>query len=178
MPWSSESNPLPFKHDLLCASLGVHACHLYTPCQFYHTCEILSVPLNSRETKTRAYEQTPCRFHRSDQMSFLSTDLTLQDQSSPTSGQQSQRSPLRTGQEQQGLDTVDAWATPACGGINEIAPPIGSYMFASQFGGLLGRINRCDLVGIGVWLGMGFEVSKAHARSSVTLSACCLWIRR
>ena len=40
-----------------------------------------------------------------------------------------------------------------------------------------GTIRRCDLVGGSVSLGVGFEVSEAQARPSVTLSSCCLWIQ-
>ena len=35
----------------------------------------------------------------------------------------------------------------------------------------------CVLVGGSVSQGVGFEVSKVHVRPSVSLFACCLWIR-
>lgn len=57
-----------------------------------------------------------------------------------------------------------------CGGLNENGP-LGSYIFLliPQLVNCLERIKMCGLVGEGASLGMGFEVSKVHARSRLCL---------
>ena len=44
-------------------------------------------------------------------------------------------------------------------------------MFSSQLVNCLGRIGKCGLVGEGVSLGVGFEVSEAHAWPSDDMSS-------
>jgi hypothetical protein len=51
-------------------------------------------------------------------------------------------------------------------------------MYSPQWVKIFGKIRRYDLVRGGVLLGMSFEISKLHARPSLPLSACCLWIRK
>jgi hypothetical protein len=50
-------------------------------------------------------------------------------------------------------------------------------MFGSQLVDYVGRIKRHGLVGKGISQLVGFEVSKTHARPSVSLSASCLHVR-
>jgi hypothetical protein len=61
--------------------------------------------------------------------------------------------------------------------------PIVSYIFnvllpGSETFERIRRIGRCGLVGESVSMGVGFEVSEAHARHSQPLPPfLCLWIR-
>lgn len=56
---------------------------------------------------------------------------------------------------------------------------LGAYvcMFNLCLKNCMERIRRCGLFGLGVRLGVEFEVSTVHGRVSVLSSACCLWVR-
>lgn len=62
--------------------------------------------------------------------------------------------------------------------VNENDPPPKGFfvqMLSPQWVKLFGRIGRYNLVGVGMYLGVVFEISKAQARPRISH---CLWIRR
>lgn len=127
-----------------CVSFHTHPVHSTTPVE-HHT---LLVLLNSEETKTSVCEHTQCRFHSSEQLCFL-------DYSPHSPGPEFSflwAALLSTCQEQQGLNTVDASAIPACKCLNKIGSPRLVYLNAWFSRGLLRKIRRRDLVGLGVSL--------------------------
>lgn len=63
------------------------------------------------------------------------------------------------------------------GVLNEKGPHRLAYLNVwFLVGELCGKGQRCGLVGGCVSLGVGFEVSKAYTRPSLTLNAFCMWI--